>query len=534
MAVATRARLDALMIGAYDRRGLLREAYLLAKKAPEDTCEILSVVDQHFRRGTIDAAEYRQLKSQLGVLLVNGAGDTPHAGPPPRRRVSAVQLECTEPVAAARPAAGLNAAVVSTRLESSSTQAASDARTSADSKRGLAVGDTLRGRYRVTGIVGQGGMGTVYEVIDQYLTGTVARDRRLAVKMLHTETTQRRELSRELLSEFLNLRSLSHPNIVRVHDFDRDGDRAFFTMELLDGSSLGRVVAGRGGTPFASEHARAIVHAVGIALAHAHSHGIVHGDVNPKNIFLTGDGEVRVLDFGASRGRKSEPLIVAGSPAPPKLAATLRYASCEVLEAHPADALDDLFALACVAYVVLSGRHPFANRTAIEARAAGLRPVRPRGLSARQWRALRQGLDLRRDRRPSDIGQWVLRLNAGETLQPLPVLPELLTVQPERNGTALAAALAAVLMLSAAGGLWVAHAQESLRQPAVTALADTAAALVTARTSFVHLWNQALRSAVIGEGAGDGAPAALPPVRRSPARAHQGPSGESSSSRESP
>ena len=533
-AAAARARLDALTIGAYDRGELLREAYRLAKKAPKDTCEILSVLDQYFRRGRIGVEEYRQLKSQLGVLVVNGARDTQDAGRPSGQRDCAAQLECTEPVAAARPAAGPNGAAASTRSDSPSIQAAAVARPAANSQRGLSVGDTLRGRYRVTGIVGQGGMGTVYEVVDQYLTCTVARDRRLAVKVLHTETTQRRELSSKLLTEFLNLRSLSHPNIVRVHDFDRDGDREFFTMELLDGSSLDRVVATRGGTPLAMSHARAIVHAIGIALAHAHSRGIVHGDVNPKNIFLTADGEVRVLDFGASHRHTFDPSTVTGSTVQPQLAATLRYASCEVLEAHTADATDDLFALACVAYVVLSNRHPFANRTAIEARAAGLRPARPRGLSARQWRALRHGLDLRRDRRSSDVALWVLRLNARATLRPLPMLPELLTVQPKRKRTALAAGLAAALMLVAAGSVWFARAQESSRQPAVTALTDTAAALMIARTSFVQLWNQLLRSAAIGDDARGGASAALRPVRRSQARTHHRPSDESSSSRESP
>lgn len=466
---------------------------------------------------------------------MNGARAARDAGGPPVRCDDAAQLQCTVPIGAARPSAGPNGAAACTRSDSPSSPSASVTRTAEKSQRGLSVGDTLRDRYRVTGIVGRGGMGTVYEVLDQYLTGILARDRRLAVKILHAETAQRRDLSGKLLSEFVNLRSLSHPNIVRVHDFDRDGDREFFTMELLDGSSLDRVVAARGGTPLVMSHARAIVQAVGSALAHAHSHGIVHGDVNPKNIFLTLDGEVRVLDFGASHRHALDPLTVKGSRAQPQFAATLRYASCEVLEAHPAGATDDLFALACVAYVVLSNSHPFANRTAIEARAAGLRPARPRGLGARQWRTLRQGLDLRRDRRPSDVALWVRRLNAGATLRPLPVLPELLTLPPKRTRTALAASLAAVLMLLAAGSAWVARAHEPWRPPTLTALTTaTAAALMIGRTSFVRLWNQTLRSAAIGDDARGGSPATLRPVRRSPARTHHRPSGRSSSSGKSP
>ncbi len=508
-APAIQMRLDSLTTGDYDQDVLLREAYILAQTAPDGVCEMLSVVDQYYRRGKIRAAEYRQLKSYLGPLLVDGLVDTRVTRPPPQRPDLAPADQITEPVAST--ADGAAAA------QSQSACAVSGTRGAASGERRLAVGDTLRGRYRVAGIVGQGGMGTIFEVVDQYLTDIGAVNRRLAVKMLHTEVTQRPELLRELLAEFLNLRALSHPNIVRVHDFDRDGDTAFFTMELLNGSALGLVMSEYDGTPLGTAHARAIVHETGMALAHAHSRGIVHGDVNPQNIFLTSDGETRVLDFGASRRLKAGASIAEAPAARPLLVATLRYASCEVLEGHTPDASDDLFALACVAYALLSGKHPFANRTAIQARTAGLNIARPRGLSGRQWQALRAGLDLRRERRPSDVGRWVCELNAGATLQPLPMLSELLTVPPDRPRIALVAGLAAALTLLAAGGLWVAHQQEPLQQVAAHGQDAAAAALRTARTSFVHTWNQALRSAVIGNDADDAAGIARPTTVRAAA-----------------
>lgn len=517
-----RSCLDALTLGDYQRSRLLREAYLRAKQAPQLTGEILSVLDHEVRREQIGAEEYRQLKSALDVLLVNGTCDVQDTARAAGEREGAAPLECTEPVAAARQAPGASGAEACPRSDSPATQPV--ARAAPISQHRLSVGETLRGRYRITGIVGHGGMGTVYEVIDQYLTGVVARDRRLAVKLLHAETMQPQDGTSQLLGEFLNLRVLSHPNIVRVHEFDREGDREFFTMELLEGASLDRVIAARGGTPLAMRHAQAIVQAVGMALAHAHSRGIVHGDVNPKNIFLTLDGQVRVLDFGASHRHALAPSSATASTTRPQVAATLRYASCEVLEGHRADAADDLFALACVAYVVFSNRHPFGNRTALEARAAGLRPARPRGVSARQWRALRHGLEWRPHRRSSDIARWVLRLNAGATLRPLPVLPELMTVQPKRRRTARIAGLAAALTLLAAGSVWVAPAHEGSREPTLTALTDMAAALMIARGSFVQLWNEALRSALIG----DDAPAARRSAPRSQARPHHRRSGESS------
>ncbi|HVC00699.1 MAG TPA: serine/threonine-protein kinase [Steroidobacteraceae bacterium] len=532
-AAAIQARLDPLTIGDYDRAVLLRAAYDLARTAPDDVCEILSTVDQYFRRGKIRAEDYRQLKARLGALLVNGERDTPRTAPPPRWRDPAAPSDVTAPVGPApdAPPAGPSAGGVAAPPAGSPTAA----RALAIGARCLAVGDTLRGRYRVTGIVGQGGMGTIYEVVDQTLSGIGAGSRRLAVKMLHTEVTQRPELLRELLTEFLNLQSLSHPNILRVHDFDRDGDAAFLTMELLEGSTLGHLVSGQGGASLASGHARAIVHAVGMALAHAHSRGVVHGDVNPQNLFLTANGEVRVLDFGSSQRVKIDPSIAAASGHQPLLMATLRYASCEVLEGRGANASDDLFALACVAYVLLSGKHPFANRTAVEARAAGLSPSRPRGLSARHWRALRQGLELRRDRRPADIGRWVRRLNAGVTVPPLPALSALLPASSPRSRSALPAAVAAMLILMAAAGLWLAHAHGPLQPAAATGTADAAAAFVTARTSFVRIWNRALRSAVIGDAtAGATGTGAARAARPSKAHPPHPPPGDSSSPGGSP
>jgi hypothetical protein len=175
-----------------------------------------------------------------------------------------------------------------------------------------------------------------------------------------------------------------------------------------------------------------------------------------------------------------------------------------VLEGRAAEATDDLFGLASVAYVLLTGTHPFANRTATEARAEGLKPVRPRGLRARQWRALRQGLELRNGRRPADVGRWVRRLNAGAALRPLPMLCELYSVRPSRIRHSFAAAVAAVLVLSSAVGLWMAHVPASPPRFAATAWAQAAATFATARTSFVRIWNKTLRSAVIGSEAGTG------------------------------
>src|SRR5580692_8968950 len=205
----------------------------------------------------------------------------------------------------------------------------------------LKPGDKLRDRYRIEGILGQGGMGTVFEAIDDFRLAVPPSGQRLAIKVLHTAVTKRAELFAELRREFQNLQLLSHPNIVRVYEFDRDGAVVFFTMELLNGPLLSRVLQVRKLVPLERAQALAIVRDVGAAVVYAHSRGVVHGSINPQNIFIAIPGEVRVLDFGAahrSNSRSSTPDHEMTMPF-----ATSAYASCQVLEGEPADTRDDVF-----------------------------------------------------------------------------------------------------------------------------------------------------------------------------------------------
>ena len=183
-------------------------------------------------------------------------------------------------------------------------------------------------------------------------------------------------------------------------------------MELLDGARLSEVLEPGGAWP--QPHALAVIRDIGAAVAHAHSRGIVHGDLKPQNVFITHDGQVRVLDFGGTVA--AEPWIGNPTAMPelsavqarmqahrleepyalgPFLAATPAYASCEQLEGQPADPRDDLYALACIAYQLLAGRHPFDGRSSLQARALRLRPTRPRALRADALACAAPGAGLR-------------------------------------------------------------------------------------------------------------------------------------------
>ena len=433
--------------------------------AGDEGWEVLSLLDQYYRRGKIKAELFHTLKSRLeGAAL----GGDKHA---------AAKVRPHAPTTVTAPAAA------SIKKVSPNSRSA---------VREVAIGDVLRDRYRIRGILGAGGMGTVFEAIDGYRLDLLSGGQLLAVKVLHTAVTQRKELLSELQSEFQHLQLLSHPNIVRVHEFDRDGDVAFFTMELLSGALLSRLLSARDGNPLPRPYALAVMRDTGAALSHAHSRGVVHGDINPQNIFITNDGELRVLDFGASHKFLRVGWTAGNEWSQRDAVATPGYASCQLLEGQPPDARDDLFAFACVTYVLLSGQHPFSRRTAIEARAQRWRPPRPPGLTGQQWRVLREGLRWERDQRPSDIQKWLERFEFPSAVPRLPSLLVLMSAPlPRKRRVKLAAAAITMFALLASGGYWAVTDYDSLAR-------------------HVTGWSGQARSALEGFGALPAVPAPAP------------------------
>ena len=432
---AALAWLDALADGKCTSEAFLDAMCEQSLGDRDEDWEVLSLLDQYYRRGRLDPEVFRSLRSQLeGTAIARGKNWPSRTAPAGESKTSpAAPSPRTEPPVL-RPAV-----------------------------REVNVGDLLRNRYRVRGIVGHGGMGTVFEATDEYRIDLASTNRRLAVKVLHTEIARREELLTELQREFQHLQLLSHPNIVRVHEFDRDGEVAFFTMELLSGALLSHVLQMRNAVPLPRPYAWAIIRDIGAALSHAHSRGVIHGDINPQNIFITREGELRVLDFGASHSLLADRRTGEGALSRRSPVATRGYASCELLEGRRPDARDDLFAFACVAYLLLSGQHPFPKRTALEARDRRLHPNRPRGLSGRQWRSLREGLRWNRDKRPPNIQQWLSRLGMRAAAPRLPTLPEIKNSRAARGGQAAwTAAALGLLSLPVAGGYWAAMNYDSL------------------------------------------------------------------------
>ncbi|GAC1329259.1 MAG: hypothetical protein NVSMB15_01530 [Steroidobacteraceae bacterium] len=479
--------LDALSAGT-----CTPEAFLAAMRGQfrgdgDQGWEVISLLDQYYRRGKLKFDVFQSLKSRLESSAIKGeeqmAASAPASAPGGvRPRAPAAQAKAQKKLSQESAVRGSPAGREAPAHESPAREAPgrgagpardtgsardADATHHAVASREVAVGDVLRGRYRIRALIGQGVMGTVFEAMDEYRLALPAAGQRLAIKVLYSAVTQRDEVLIELQRQFQHVQLLSHPNIVRVHEFDRDGDIAFFTMELLNGAPLGGLLTIRNGTGLPRPYALAVMRDAGAALAYAHAHGVVHGDINPQNIFITNEGELRIMDFGASnkilldRWAADIELSDTAPVAPPG------YVSCQLLEGQQPDVRDDVFAFACLAYVLLAGQHPFPNRTAIEARAQRLRPRCPPGLSARQWRVLREGLRWERDERPSDLQKWLERFNLASAAPRLPALPVLVNAPHTRSRAGvLSTAAITMLALLAAAGFWAVTDYDSLQREA--------------------------------------------------------------------
>jgi serine/threonine protein kinase len=292
------------------------------------------------------------------------------------------------------------------------------------------VGRVLRDRYVIEQCLGTGGKGSVFKALDLYRSSLPPSQRYVAIKLLHECPTNRDERIEALRGELQSAQSLSHPNIVKVYEVDRDADVDFFTMELLEGELLSNLLRRFQPRPMPRAHAWAIIGQIAAGLEHAHARKIVHADLKPQNIMVANSGEVRILDFGSSyrfmKDGQAEPLWRRSTSATPA------YACCELLDGRVPDPRDDLYALACIAYELLTGAHPFQRRRASEARDFGVVAVKPAGLSGRQWRTLAKGLSWHRAGRSISVRDWLEALRPGSGS--LPRLASIGDLEPAAAG----------------------------------------------------------------------------------------------------
>jgi serine/threonine protein kinase len=226
------------------------------------------------------------------------------------------------------------------------------------------IGETIS-HYRILSRLGSGGMGVVYEAQDLNL------GRRVALKFLPPDTARETSALDRFLLEARAASALNHPNICTIYAVEKEGERSFISMELLEGQGLDVKLTG---SPLPLDRLLEIGAQLADALDAAHSKGIVHRDIKPANIFITPRGQVKVLDFGLAKLTQAladslDPGTTQTSPGPANLTSpgstvgTVSYMSPEQARGEELDPRTDLFALGTVIYQMSTGRLPFTGNT---------------------------------------------------------------------------------------------------------------------------------------------------------------------------
>ena len=231
----------------------------------------------------------------------------------------------------------------------------------------MIVGHVL-GSYTISAKLGAGGMGEVYRAHDARL------DRDVAIKILPPTLAADPVALARFEREAKAVAALSHPNILAIHDFGKDGDTVFAVMELLEGDTLRERLAG-GALPIrkAIEIAVQIVH----GLAAAHAKGIVHRDLKPDNVFVDPHGHVKILDFGLAKAVAVDSgqtmAATKEGTSPGTVVGTVGYMSPEQVRGAAVDHRTDIFAFGAIVYEMLSGRRAFRRDSSAETIAAILK-----------------------------------------------------------------------------------------------------------------------------------------------------------------
>jgi len=261
------------------------------------------------------------------------------------------------------------------------------------------VGNVVAGRFVLQQRLGRGRYGPIYKALDRSLSeALIGVEHHVALHELHPRIATQPILLERLENLPFHPHAWSHPNLVKLLEFGRDGAKYFLSEEFLEGASVRVVLDDSPWEPLTYDEVLAVLRAVGDALNYAHAKGIVHGDLRPQNVFVTEHYNIKLLDLLPGNEPRPTPFF-------PEDASNDRHP-------HPSD---DVYGLACLAYELLARRHPYNGNSPLEALTAGLAPQPVPGLPLPQWQALSRGLALRRERRTAGVPELLAGLGITGT-----------------------------------------------------------------------------------------------------------------------
>ncbi len=216
------------------------------------------------------------------------------------------------------------------------------------------IGELIADRYELQELVGTGGMSSVYRAHDRQL------ERIVALKLLHERHLDDEDAVERFKREARSAAALSHPGIVTVIDRGEHAGRPFIVFEYVVGQNLKQRIAEQG--PMPVPEALRLALEIGSALAFAHEHGLVHRDVKPQNVLLSGDGLAKMTDFGIARSLD----VQRGLTQTGTVLGTSEYIAPEQAQGAGVDERTDVYALGVVLYELLTGEVPFRGESFVE------------------------------------------------------------------------------------------------------------------------------------------------------------------------
>jgi len=359
-------------------------------------------------------------------------------------------------------------------------------------------------RYRVTEKLGSGGMADVYKAVDEVLGRTVA------VKVLYPRYASEPNFVARFRQEAQAAANLSHPSIVNMYDWGREGETYYIVMEYVAGTDLKTLVTERG--PLDPVKAAEYASQVCAALSVAHGYDIIHRDIKPHNLVLMPDGTVKVMDFGIARAGNTT-MTQTGS-----VLGTAQYISPEQAQGKPLGPASDLYSLGVTLYELVTGELPFEGDTPVATALMQvndqpvppreLRPSIPPALEAVILRAMRKNpaeryasaAEMREDLRRAIAGEPALggayvATGAIDETSVLPTVdqthvsttPEVRPVPERRTSPWVWVGIVALVLLLGVGGAWaLGYFDTGVVVPSVTGLseADATAAIEQAELTL--------------------------------------------------